>query len=242
MAVLGATAPSLEQLLAGGVPGVPPIELIHTALAFESGAAYLARLEQAAAGQLDPVIVVLEGAVLDETRAGDGFFTGLGDDGGRPIAISTWLDRLIPRAAAVIAIGSCATWGGIPAATGNPTGAMGLGQYLGPHFRSRLGLPVINLPGCAPHGDNFIETVTYVFLHIAEIVPLELDAHNRPRWLYGHGFPHGSTGLEVQCNVPDRGWMRRVGGCATVGGRCIACTMPGFPDQFSPLIAFDVEG
>jgi hydrogenase small subunit len=236
MAVLGASTPGLEQLLLGAVPGVPPLELIHTALSYEGGAAYLARLEQAAAGRLAPLILVLEGSVLDESRAGDGFFTGLGDSGGRPITISTWLDRLAPQAAAVIAIGTCATWGGIPAAAGNPTGAMGLGDYLGAQFRSQLGLPVINLPGCAPHGDNFIEAVTYLFLHIAETVPLELDAYNRPRWLYGQGFRHAQSALDVQCNVPTRGWMRRVGGCATVGGRCIACTMPDFPDRFSPLI------
>jgi hydrogenase small subunit len=221
---------------------VPPIELIHTALAFESGATYMARLEQAAAGQLAPFILVLEGSVLDERLAGEGFFSGLGDQDGQPVPISTWLDRLAPRAVAVIAIGTCATWGGIPAAAGNPTGAMGLTDYLGRDFQSQLGLPVINLPGCAPNGDNFIETVAYLFLHIAGIVPFELDDLGRPRWLYGHSFPQYEGGPDVQCNVPTRGWMHRVGGCATVGGRCIACTMPDFPDRFSPLIRLEHGG
>jgi hydrogenase small subunit len=239
MAVLGAAAPGLEQLLLGAIPGVPPIELVHTALAFEGGDRYIAQLEQAAAGQLAPMILVLEGSVFDEGRAGEGFFSGLGDKDGQPVPISTWIDRLAPQAVAVIAIGTCATWGGIPAAVGNPTGAMGLGNYLGPHFRSQLGLPVINLPGCAPNGDNFVETVVYLFLHMAATVPLELDGEQRPRWLYGQSFDHAASGVAIQCNVPTRGWMRRVGGCATVGGRCIACTMPGFPDQFSPLVAPD---
>ncbi|MFL5804353.1 MAG: hydrogenase expression protein HypE [Roseiflexaceae bacterium] len=243
MAVLGASSPGIEQVLLGAVPGVPPIELIHTALAVEAGAAYMARLEQAAAGQLTPFVLVLEGSVFDETRAGAGFFSGLGDDeDGQPIPISIWIDRLAPRAVAVIAIGTCATWGGIPAAAGNPTGAMGLTDYLGRDFRSLLGLPVINLPGCAPNGDNFIETVAYLFLHIAGIVPLELDDLGRPRWLYSHSFQPYDGGPEVRCNVPVRGWMRRVGGCATVGGRCIACTMPGFPDYFSPLIRLEQGG
>jgi hydrogenase small subunit len=242
MAVLGASSPGLEQVLLGAVPGVPALELIHTALAFEAGDAYMARLQQAAAGELAPFILVLEGSVFDETLAGAGFFSGLGDENGQPITIGTWIDRLAPRAVAVIAIGTCATWGGIPAAAGNPTGAMGLTDYLGAEFRSRLGLPVINLPGCAPNGDNFIETVAYLFLHIAGTVPLELDARGRPRWLYGHTFPQYPGGPQVQCNVPNRGWMRRVGGCATVGGRCIACTMPDFPDRFSPLIPLVSEG
>src|SRR5262245_8881635 len=242
MAVLGASSPGLEQVLLGTVPGVPPIELIHTALAFEGGAAYIDRLDQAAAGHLTPLILVLEGSVLDEARAGAGFFSGLGDADGQPISISTWIDRLAPRATAVIAIGTCATWGGIPAAAGNPTGAMGLTDYLGPDFRSQIGLPVINLPGCAPNGDNFIETVAYLFLHVAGVVPLELDDLGRPRWLYGQTFQQYSGGPVVHCNVPSRGWMRRVGGCATVGGRCIACTMPGFPDSFSPLIRLESKG
>jgi hydrogenase small subunit len=36
----------------------------------------------------------------------------------------------------------------------------------------------------------------------------------------------------VQCNVGKRGWMAGLGGCPNVGGVCIGCTMPGFPDKF----------
>jgi hydrogenase small subunit len=39
----------------------------------------------------------------------------------------------------------------------------------------------------------------------------------------------------VQCNVGKRGWMAGIGGCANVGGICIGCTMPGFPDKFMPF-------
>jgi hydrogenase small subunit len=40
----------------------------------------------------------------------------------------------------------------------------------------------------------------------------------------------------VKCNVPKRGWINGVGGCPNVGGICIGCTMPGFPDQFMPFM------
>lgn len=40
----------------------------------------------------------------------------------------------------------------------------------------------------------------------------------------------------VNCNVTKRGWMRGVGGCPNVGGICIACAMPGFPDKFMPFM------
>jgi hypothetical protein len=41
----------------------------------------------------------------------------------------------------------------------------------------------------------------------------------------------GCWGPVVNCNVPKRGWMAGIGGCPNVGGVCIACTMPGFPDS-----------
>ncbi|HEY0531727.1 MAG TPA: hypothetical protein VGD29_09040 [Actinoplanes sp.] len=40
----------------------------------------------------------------------------------------------------------------------------------------------------------------------------------------------------VRCNVAKRGWINGVGGCPNVGGICIGCTMPGFPDKFMPFL------
>ena len=46
----------------------------------------------------------------------------------------------------------------------------------------------------------------------------------------------GCWGPVVQCNVGKRGWMAGIGGCPNVGGVCIGCTMPGFPDKFMPFM------
>ena len=46
----------------------------------------------------------------------------------------------------------------------------------------------------------------------------------------------GCWGPVVNCNVPKRGWMNGIGGCPNVGGICIGCTMPGFPDKFMPFM------
>ena len=43
----------------------------------------------------------------------------------------------------------------------------------------------------------------------------------------------------VKCNVPIRGWMNGIGGCPNVGGICMACTMPGFPDKYMPFVEPD---
>jgi hydrogenase small subunit len=45
----------------------------------------------------------------------------------------------------------------------------------------------------------------------------------------------GCWGPVASCNVPKRGWINGVGGCPNVGGICIGCTMPGFPDKFMPF-------
>jgi hydrogenase small subunit len=42
--------------------------------------------------------------------------------------------------------------------------------------------------------------------------------------------------------VPVRGWVNGIGGCPNVGGICMACTMPGFPDKFMPFMDEDRWG
>jgi hydrogenase small subunit len=246
MAVLGASGPGLEDVLLGNVPNMPKVTLIHPALALESGDAYLAHIKAAANGDLAPFALVLEGSVLDETLAGEGYFSRLGTVQDQATSVAAWLDRLASRAEAVIAYGSCATWGGIPAALGSPTGAMGLEDFLGRDYISRGGLPVINVPGCAPAGAAFIDTFVYVVYHLARLVPLDLDEERRPRWLYReltHPMPPRVDYLSAEvyaetnrpavgCHVPSDGWMRGIGGCARVGGACIGCTDRDFADRY----------
>jgi hydrogenase small subunit len=264
-AMLGSSEPGIEDLILGNVPDAPRVIMVHPDLAMESGDAFLANLEQAAKGRLSPFVLVLEGAIADESLAGGGRFSRLGTSAdGRPVTIADWVDRLAPKAEAVIAIGSCASWGGVIAAKGNPTGAKGLEDYLGRDFRSSggsdrsansansansIGLPVINVPGCAPTGGGFIETLIYVFLHLARLVPLDLDEERRPRWLYNNDtytspprleYPSAvgfdpSNRLAVKCPVPVTGWSNGYGGCSRVGGSCIGCTERGFADNHLAL-------
>ncbi|QFI55910.1 hydrogenase 2 small subunit [Aeromonas simiae] len=78
-------------------------------------------------------------------------------------------------AAAIIAIGSCASWGGVPVTGGNPTGAVSLSEALG-------GKPVINIPGCPPNLHNFLATVAHLLTF--NRAPA-LDAQGRPLFAYG---------------------------------------------------------
>jgi hydrogenase small subunit len=266
VAMTAATSPSLEDLLRGILPGMPRLALYNAMLAYETGEGFMEAFRRAAEGGLDPFVLVLEGSVPNEHINGDGHWAGMGVDPetGQPITTSTWIDRLAPRAAAVLALGTCAAYGGIPAMRGNPTGAMGLRDYLDPAFRSRLGDPIVNLPGCPVQPDNITETLLHLALHVVGVEPmLDLDDQGRPRWMFERtvqegcgraGFAEqgefaetpadargclvkiGCKGPVVKCNVPLRGWVNGVGGCPNVGGICIACTMPGFPDRFMPFM------
>lgn len=78
------------------------------------------------------------------------------------------------HAAAVIAIGSCAAWGGVAASGPNPTGAVSLQEIL-------PGKTVVNIPGCPPNPHNFLATVAHIITYQR---PPALDAKNRPEFAY----------------------------------------------------------
>ena len=133
--------------------------------------------------ELEPFVLVVEGSIPNEKINGDGYWTSMGNDPatGQPITLNDWIDRLAPRAWAVVAIGTCATYGGIHAMAGNPTGCMGLADYLGWDFRSAGGLPIVNVPGCPVQPDNITETLLYLVLQLAgTTAPIELDDQGRP--------------------------------------------------------------
>ena len=271
ISVAGATNPGIEGLLAGIVPAMPKVILHHPVLSVEAGADFVQSFVDAWEGKLGaPYVVVYEGSVADERIAArtGGYFCAMGvealkdGEGSQPVPTATWLHRLAPGAAATIAIGTCATWGGVPSAEGNPTGAMSLMDFLGKDYRSAFGLPVINIPGCAPQGDNFTETVFAVLLFLQGLGPLPtFDELGRPAWLFRDTVHQGCTragfyeegifaehygdpeclveigcwGPVVNCNIVVRGAINHMGGCMRAGGVCIGCTMPGFPDKFSPF-------
>jgi hydrogenase small subunit len=108
-----------------------------------------------------------------------------------------------------------------------------------------------------------METLVWMLQYAAGKAPLiPLDEKLRPTWLFGktvhegcdragyyeqgdfavdYNTPRcqvkiGCWGPVVNCNVPKRGWMHGIGGCPNVGGVCIGCTMPGFPDKFMPFM------
>jgi hydrogenase small subunit len=266
IAMTAATQPSLEDLVQGALPGIPRMKLHHPLLAYEVGDDFMRRFDLAAAGQLSPFILVIEGSIPNEAVKAEGYWAAFGTDQhtGQPITTCAWIDRLAPQAWAVMAVGTCATYGGIHAMQGNPTGAMGLPDYLGWDWKSQVGIPIVCVPGCPTQPDNLTQTLLYLLYQAAGLAPMiPLDEMLRPQWLFGETVHEGCDrggyyeqaqfadeygarscivklgcwGPVVQCNVGKRGWMSGLGGCPNVGGICIGCTMPGFPDKFMPFMA-----
>ena len=187
VSLTAATQPALEDVVLGLVPGIPKVRLHNKVLAFETGERYLEPFRKAARGELSPFVLVIEGSIPNEHVNGEGFWSGFGnDERGQPMTLNKWIDQLAPRAWAVMAAGTCATYGGIHAMAGNPTGCMGLADYLGWEFRSKAGLPIVNIPGCPIQPDNFMEALVWLLQHAAGKAPMiPLDAKLRPTWLFG---------------------------------------------------------
>jgi len=265
IALTAATQPSLEELIQGALPGMPKVNFINPFLAYEVGEEFVSSFHAAVEGRLSPFILVLEGSVPDEGNKPEGYWAGFGTNSttGQPISTCEWIDRLAPQAWVVVAAGTCAAYGGIHAIEGNVTGCRGLPDYLGAGWKSQAGIPVVCVPGCPVQPDNMSQTLVYLLQMTAGRAPMiPLDQSLRPRWLFGatahEGCDRGGYyeqaefaedygqsqcivklgcwGPVVQCNVGKRGWINGIGGCPNVGGVCIGCTMPGFPDKFMPFL------
>src|SRR6516225_5448720 len=264
VSITAATQPSIEDILLGAIPGLPKVNLHNAVLAYHNGKDFLETFHRAADGLLEPFVLVVEGSIPNEKNKSEGYWAGFGlDASGQPILTCDWIDRLAPRAWGVVAAGTCAAYGGVHAMEHNVTGCMGLPDFLGWGWKSRAGLPIVCVPGCPVQPDNFMETLLYLLYQASGKAPMiPLDDKLRPSWLFGQTVHEGCDragyyeqadfapefgdrrcivklgcwGPVVQCNVGKRGWMNGVGGCANVGGTCIGCTMPGFPDKFTPFL------
>ncbi len=152
-------------------------------------------------------------------------------------------EEICPKAKAIIALGNCASYGGLPAAWPNPTGATGVEGALG----SGLSVPVVNLPGCPPNPVNFVGTLaTYL---LAGKLP-ELDDNGRPKFAYGkevHGqcpyreqksrclFEGGCKGKKTRNNCPSVKFNDGTSFPMQAGHPCIGCSEPDFWDTMTPF-------
>ena len=238
--------------------------LWHPALSEETGAEALALLERCAAGKERLDVLCVEGAALRGPRGSGRFHMLSGSNG----PMTGWITRLAAQARYTVAVGSCAAFGGISAAGANPTEACGLqfdgdiaGGLLGPRYRSREGLPVINVAGCPTHPGWVTDTL--MALALGGMGKQDLDEYGRPRFYAGHLVHHGCTRNEyyefkasaqkpsdLGCLMENMGCQGTVahadcntrlwngsGSCVRGGFACIACTEPQFEEPGHPFAA-----
>ncbi|MFA6313202.1 MAG: HupU protein [Sterolibacterium sp.] len=169
------------------------IEILwHPSLSEASAAEALALIGACADGSRPLDILCVEGSLLRGPH-GSGRFHMLSGTGESMIS---WVRALASRARHVVAVGSCAAYGGVTAAGVNPTDACGLqydgdtlGGLLGEEFRASGGLPVINIAGCPTHPDWVNETL--IALSRGSMTREDLDDIGRPRFYAGQLVHHG---------------------------------------------------
>lgn len=168
--------------------------LWHPSLSLAGGAELVALLKDCLAGRVALDALCIEGALLRGPN-GTGRFHVLAGTG---VPMVDWVRRLSAVARHVVAVGSCAAWGGITAAGANPTEACGLqyeddrpGGLLGADFRSASGLPVVNVAGCPTHPGWVLDTL--MALAAGLFGAEDLDPLARPRFYADQLVHHGCT-------------------------------------------------
>ena len=161
-----------ETLLRTSAPDVAHLILdvisldYHETLMAASGAQAEAALRSAMEDNAGKYVLVVEGSIPAKD---DGVYMQMNS---RP-AIQV-VKEVAAQAAAVIAIGSCASWGGVPSADPNPTGAVGVDSVIS-------GKPIVNLPGCPPNPYNLL-AVVLEYVTMGRLP--ELDQLGRPKFAY----------------------------------------------------------
>lgn len=243
-----------ESLLRGSHPDIGRLILdiisldYHETVMVPSGHLAEKSLQESVMKNKGKFILVVEGAIPTKNN---GEFCKIGGRTAMEI-----LADIGPQAAAVIAIGSCASFGGIQAADPNPTGAKGVEKLLS-------GVPIINLPGCPPNPVTFLGTI----LHYLTFKRLpKCDDFERPLFAYGRrihdhcerrahfdegrfveefgdeGHRNGYCLYKVGCKGPSTysncpaARFNDVGVWpVSVGHGCVGCTEPNFWDAMTPF-------
>src|SRR6201986_1739917 len=74
VSITAASEPSIEDVILGAIPGLPKVHLHNPVLAYETGEDFLAAFHQAARGELDNFVLVVEGSIPNEKLSGEGYW------------------------------------------------------------------------------------------------------------------------------------------------------------------------
>ena len=158
--LLRAEHPTLEKLILD-VISLDYHETLFAAAGHQAEAARRAAMK----ANKGKYLLVVEGAIPTKNN---GIYCKIGGQ-----TAMDMLKECAADAAAVVAIGSCSSWGGMPSTPPNPTGASSAGEV--------LGKVIPNIPGCPPNPYNFLSTVVH-FLTFGKLP--DVDHLGRPKFAY----------------------------------------------------------
>jgi len=248
MSILCADSPSLEEIV-----DQYGIEILwQPSLSMEPRGKLDALIDAILKEELRLDVLCIEGSIVTGPN-GSGLY-----DPYRGRSKMSLVRELAEKSHHVVAMGTCAAFGGVHAAPPNPTDCVGLqfdkktpGGLLPVEWRSRAGLPVINVSGCPAHPNAMTKTLAM----LASGLPVELDHLNRPKAFFNTLVHQGCTRNEYhEYDVEDSAFGEKgclffnlgcqgpttVAICNTelwngrssktrAGVPCFGCTSPDFP-------------
>jgi hydrogenase small subunit len=255
VSLLNAVSPTARNILVDEiVPGKHLNVRFHPTVMAGAGDPAVAELERTRKESKGAYVLVVEGSV---PLGANGAYAMIGESEGKEISMHSWVKSLGADALAVIAVGTCAAFGGIPAGSPNPTESVGVRDVFA---AEGIKTPLVNVPGCPPHPDWFVGTVASILL---QGLPKEedLDEFLRPKAFYGQlihencprrayfdegkfakklSDPYclyelGCKGPVTHADCPTRLWNNGVNWCVGSGAPCIGCVEPTFPDVVAPV-------
>jgi hydrogenase small subunit len=250
ISLLNSASPTIKNLLIDQVvPGVHINLKFHPTIMASAGETAVHVMEDTAARQKGEYVFVMDGAVSTDPG---GAYCSVGE-----VPIVDRVVALARDALAVIALGTCASFGGIPAAPPNPTGCVPVREVL---KANGIATPLINIPGCPPHPDWFVGTVASIILGGLPSAD-DLDEHLRPKAYFGklihENCPNrawfdeqkfakklgdegclyelGCKGPITYADCPIRRWNGGTNWVIGAGAPCNGCTQPEFADAGLPF-------
>jgi len=248
-------AGNTESFLRAGHPTVADIILdtislnYHETLMAAAGHQAEGALEDTVAKHKGEYIALVEGSIPADSDSG---YCMVGGRSALDIA-----REVCGNAAATVAVGTCATFGGIPAARPNPTRALSVADAV-PGVKN-----LINMSACPMNGENLAALIVY-YLIIKRWPPL--DQYRRPLFAYGtvihdacerrahfdsgqfveqwgdeahrHGYclyKMGCKGPATSQNCPQVMWNEHTNWPIGCGHPCIGCAEPNFWDVMTPF-------
>jgi hydrogenase small subunit len=240
------------------------LELLwHPSLSIESNGGRKQLHADIEADRVELDILCVEGSVI-RGPGGTGMFDTVFGDPKKDLVAA-----LARKARYVLSVGTCASFGGVGAdgeieATGVQFHKWDRGGFLGANFRTRSGLPVINLPGCPCHGQVLSGTLAA----LAADIPLDLTEYQTPTEWHGTMVHQGCTRNEYheyrveEKQFGEKGCLFFYLGChgplvygpcnkllwnrrsskTRVGVPCFGCTRPDFPQHYPFFQTRNIEG